>query len=340
MWIIGLDVHSSSFTAAVLTPQGNLAQVWQRDTTETHLREVVETVRGPRAAVVEECHLAQWVKRVLTRFVDRLVICDPRRNQWIAKDEFNDDKSSAEKLARLFHGGFIKEIRHVSDEGAVLRSLFLHYHELNQQVTRFKNKLKAVFRQEAITTKSNSLYKEEKHEDWLAKLGALPHLRHEAGHLFATADQLARQKQETHGEMVQRAKRLPAYAWLDGMPGAGPVVTTGYLALLETPHRFSRKNKLWKYGGYGNVRQTSDGEVYVDRASQSGNKVLKWVVTEHFQGAVLRTKKPNRFQRQYAALRAKGLAEDGARRQVCRALLSTVRALWLKEEEYRELPLS
>jgi transposase len=118
------------------------------------------------------------------------------------------------------------------------------------------------------------------------------------------------------------------------------VIATGYVAMIDTPHRFSRKNKLWKYAALGNMRHTSDEEVYADRASKSGNRVLKWVVIEHFQHAVETSKVDNRFKRQYEALRKKGLDHTAARRMVCRALLSTVRAMWMKEEKYRDNPSS
>jgi len=108
--------------------------------------------------------MAQWVKRTLAPYVDKLVICDPQRNAWIAKDAFNDDKSSALKLAKLQLDGYIKEIVHPEEEGAKLRSLFLHYYDRNQQLVRFKNKLKAVFRSEAIATSGKGIYEEDAHD--------------------------------------------------------------------------------------------------------------------------------------------------------------------------------
>jgi hypothetical protein len=102
---IGLDVHAASFTMALLTAEGRLAWVRSNDTTAHDLIEVVSKVVGPKMLVVEESHLAQWVKRTLERYVDRLVMCDPRHNEWISKAQYNDDRHSAEKLARLLRQG-------------------------------------------------------------------------------------------------------------------------------------------------------------------------------------------------------------------------------------------
>ncbi len=225
-------------------------------------------VRGPKVVVVEESHMAAWVKRVLEPYVDKLVICDPQRNAWIAKDEFNNDTSSAIKLAKLQLDGYIKEIVHPEEEGAKLRSLFLHYYDLNQQLTRFKNKLKAVFRSEAIATGGKKIYAEEGRKNWLSLRKGQTHLQHTAGPRFELIDKLEELKEATYKEMVELAKKHKAFELIDGMPGAGPVIACGYIAMIDTPHRFSRKNKLWKYASLGNRYHDSDGEVYLSGASK------------------------------------------------------------------------
>jgi len=337
---LGLDVHAGNFILEVLTAQGQVAQRVSRETTAANLIEAVSVVPGPKTLIVEESHLAQWVKRTVERYVDKVLICDPTRNAWIAKDQFNDDTSSAHKLAKLHQGGFLKEIRHPGNEGARLRALFLHYYDLNHQLTRFKNKLKATFRQEAIRTAGRAIYKEEQHASWLKRLRGQSHLQHAARQRFQLVDLLEGLKQETYEALVKSAKKDKAFELLQTLPGVGPLIAAGYQALIETPHRFSRKNKLWSYAALANKRHSSDEQVYEEHASKSGNRALKWLVVENFERAVVTSQQPNRFKRQYEALRHRGLNETAARRLVCRALLSTLRAMWIKEEEYREQPLS
>ena len=83
----------------------------------------------------------------------------------------------------------------------------------------------------------------------------------------------------------------------------------------------------------------SDEVVYREGPSKSGNRVLKWLVREHFQGAVVRKiarGKSNRFVRHYVSLLDSGQNGDVAKRTTCRNLLSVVRALWSKGEAYKE----
>ena len=336
MKIIGLDVHSATFTMAIVNKQGKLMRCLSRETSEENLIEEVGKVTGEKHLVVEESHLAQWVHATLKRYVDQLTVCDPKHNRWIAEDDFADDRTSAIKLAHLAQMGQLKAVFHPDGGMAELRSLFLHHYDLARQLTRFKNKVKATFRQVAVSTPGQTVYRPAGRSEWLEKLAAHPHLRGQAEHLLELVETVERLKAQTHRQMVARAKQLPAFDRLRELPGIGEVVATGYLAIIVTPHRFFRKNKLWRYAALGNQVHRSDDVVYKHRASRSGNRVLKWLVVQHFQGAVLRPKQANRFQRQYQALQARGLSKRVARRVVCRTLLSVVRAVWMKGEPYRE----
>jgi len=333
---IGLDMHSASFTMALINEKGKLRSCLSRSTSEENLIEVVARVPGAKQLAVEESHMAQWVKGVIEPYVDRLVVCDPKENRWIARDEFIDDRRSAIKLAQLLREGHVKEVYHSTDPA--LRNLFLHYHDLNEQLVRFKNKLKAMFRQVAIETKGDGVYDPEQEDDWLKKLAPYPDLRFRARHLWSQVQALDAMKREALKTMRKRVGKTAAFRILQTFPGVGPVVALGYIAMIVTPHRFSRKNKLWRYAGFGNVYHNSDGVVYKNRPSRSGNRVLKWVVKQHLAAAVDRARKANRFQSQYGKLCSRGLSAKEARRHVCRALLSAVRAAWMKGEAYREFP--
>lgn len=337
---IGLDAHSASFTVAVLDSKGKLSLCLRRYTSEEQLIDVVSKIGGPKQLVVEESHMAQWVKMALEPYVDKLIVCDPRHNRWIAKEDFADDRTSAIKLAQLLRGGYIKEIYHPDDTGAELRALFLHYYDVNHQISRFKCKLKATFRRVGIPVSGQSIYQGVNRQDFVKQLDSYPHLVHQAKHLFSLIDLLERMKLQTYKAMLGRAKKLSGYDLLLDIPGAGPVITMGYLAMIVTPHRFSRKNKLWRYACLGNAYHVSDDVVYKNRPSKSGNHILKWVVMQHFQGAVQRTKNLNRFKKQHLKLIARGLTRKEARRHVCRSIISVVRTVWMKEEPYREGALS
>jgi transposase len=336
MHIIGLDAHSATFTMAFLTERGKIKNCLSRDTSAENLIELATSVKGPKTLIVEESHVAQWVKSVLEAFVDKLIVCDPKENRWIARDDFIDDRKSAIKLAELYLVGKIKEIYHPDNEGAAVKSLFLHYYDITHQSTRFKNKLKSYFRQAGIKLSGSGVYKMENSDKYLEELSFYPHLRSQAKHIYPIIESLELIRNMTRASMVRKVRKNPAYSLLQGMPGVGPVISCGYIALIFTPHRFSRKNKLWRYANLGNVYHVSDGKVYKNKKSKSGNRVLKWLVYQHFQKSVELCKQPNRFKIKYQELRSKGLSHKVARRHVCRSILSVVRTIWMKEEAYQD----
>lgn len=340
MHSISIDIHSATFTMAVHNPRGGLCRVVTRNPTIENLIADVSAVPSPKQLVVEECHLSQLVKDTLEVYVDRLVIADPVQNRWIARAEFVDDKSSAIKLGKLLMSGDLKEIYHPDSQGAEVRSLFLHYRDLDGQVTRSKNKLKAAFRQAGKPLTMGWTEILSGRGELLDRLKGHPHLQVRARDWFELFERFGAKKQQTHTKLLKRVRKEPAYALLKGIPGIGPVVASGYIALIVTPHRFSRRNKLWRYCGLANQRQLSDDRVYMNRASRSGNRDMKWLVREQFMGGVLRAKKSNRFKREYERLLAQGLSQREARREVQRGMVSVVRAVWMKGEPYQDKHVS
>lgn len=335
MNIIGSDLHSASFINAVRYEDGREVCFSRRETSEENLIEEVNKVPGEKWLVVEESHLAQWAKLVLEKHVNKLTICDPRENRLIAKADFNDDVTSAKKLTELAFHGKLKEVYHPDGMGE-LRSLFLHYYDLNGQIREYKAKLKATYRQVALPSRGLSIYEEKNRGEWLGKLQKYPHLKVRAENFFTLMDSVQEAKDKTYREMVRRAKKMPAFDRLLTIPGVGEVTATGYIAIIVTPHRFSHKNKLWKYAHHSVRRHESDGVVYDEGKSVSGNRALSWLLKQTYHHAVVVSKKTNRFKRKRQEVLARGVSKAAARQTVERSILSVVRAVWMKGEAYRE----
>ena len=331
---IGIDAHSARFFLCAVNDRGNLIKSLDREMSPENLIEAVGSVPGPRQVTVEESHLAQFVKSVLEVHADRLIVCDPRHNRWIAEADFCDDRTAARKLALLLHRDELKEVVHPDNVQAELRSTFMHYHDLNAAIVRCKNKVKGVFRSVGIRAPGRRVYGSARRE-WLDKLRSWRHLLVEVRQHYEVLDVLLKQKVATCRLMVRLAAREPAFALLRTIPGVGPVLAAGYVALIGSAHRFSHKNKLWSYAGFGNVLHTSDARTYKSGCSSNGNRVLKWVVLQHFRH-VMRIKKSNYLNRKYKQMLASGHSETASRRATCRLLLSVVRRMWIDSREYRE----
>jgi hypothetical protein len=175
-----MDAHSATFTMAVVNDAGKVKRCLSRAMSEANLIEAVSGVVGPKQLTVEESGVAQWVKEVLEGYVERLIICDPRQNRWIAKAEFNDDRRSAEKLGHLLRMGQLKEVVHPDGDYADLRRRFYHYVDLTEQLVRYKNKLKGTYRQVAVPATGESVYRAQGRAAWLGRLDGHAALQRQA----------------------------------------------------------------------------------------------------------------------------------------------------------------
>ncbi len=76
---------------------------------------LIDQVRRPRAVVMEEGPLSDWLARGLAGEVDRVIVCDPRRNRLIAAEGDKADPIDAAKLLALARGGYVRPVHHALD---------------------------------------------------------------------------------------------------------------------------------------------------------------------------------------------------------------------------------
>src|ERR1035437_5138753 len=85
-YFITMDTHCRTTDACVKTAAGKLVKREHLATGIPQLRELIESVPRPRRLAFEEGALAGWLYRNLRNTADEVIVCDPRRNSYIAKD--------------------------------------------------------------------------------------------------------------------------------------------------------------------------------------------------------------------------------------------------------------
>src|SRR5216117_2439216 len=95
---IGMDVHDSTISAAVKNAQGKLLMECVLETKAATILEFIQGLRGTLAVTFEEGTSAAWLHDLLHPHVNRLVVCDPRKNA-LLKDGNKSDRVDAQKLA-------------------------------------------------------------------------------------------------------------------------------------------------------------------------------------------------------------------------------------------------
>jgi hypothetical protein len=96
---IGLDVHKEAIAIAVLNGAGKLVMESIVETKASTLLDFLHGLRGELHVTLEEGTWAAWLYDVLKPHVQKIVVCNPRRNA-LLKEGSKSDKVDARKLGR------------------------------------------------------------------------------------------------------------------------------------------------------------------------------------------------------------------------------------------------
>jgi len=332
MRYVGIDLHAQHFSIALLEQDGFTFEATMPTSLE-NLRDAMDAIAGPKTVVFEESTLAAWAYRTLLPHAEHVVVSDPCQNRWIGNDEKLDDEEAARKLAQLMRGGFIHPVHHADEGRQAFKELVLLYHQTTREVTRFKNRVKAKFRQHGIQCTGLDVYRSQSRGEWLGKLRA-PGVDFQVGLILETVDHLAGQKKALKRRIASHSQRYPEIGRFCTVPGVGIIHAATFFSIVDDPHRFATRGKLWTYCGLGLAKRTSDQMTGPEHLTRRGNRRLKVIAKRSALLAMSRGS--NRFARQYQTLLAKHQPHSKAWLTVSRSVVSTLVAIWRTGEEYRD----
>lgn len=206
---------------------------------------------------IEEGTMSGWLYRNLHDKLEQFISSDPRRNKLIASDGDKDDKIDAAKLASLLRGGFLRAIHHSDDDGrAELKHWVSLYHDRVRDAVRSINKIRARCRMHGVTISRSILRDPASRLNWFLKTNHSP-LANQLKMLWIGYDANVQQVKFARGQLSKLSKEYDIIEYWSQLPGIGPIRATTIFAYLDTPWRFKKKNKLWKYCGVGLQRTTS-----------------------------------------------------------------------------------
>jgi len=330
---IGMDCHISTLDFAVVNETGRLVKASSVATSVNNFMEFVKTVPPPRTIYMEEGTLAAWLLETCVRFKEKLVITDPKKNHWIGSSGQKDDPLDALKLAQLARGGYIKEIHHPVGQRRRFRELMIAYHDTVRSTTRIKNKIKAKFRQNGIQCTGVTVYAKNHRQEWKDKLPQEATLLLILEGLWRQLEQSEQTEKELLAAARAQAKHYPEIKHFEALPGIGFTSAATISAILETPHRFADKRKVWMYAGLGIMTRSSGSKTYSEKLSTDYNRLLKYTIKQAAEAAIQAEDNP--FRRKYLDMTLlHGIAPNLAKLTIARDMLATMLAMWKKGEKY------
>jgi transposase len=339
---IGMDVHQTSTSIAVLNASGRVLTSAVVETQGHTLVAFIQGLRGRLHLTFEEGTYAAWLYDLLAPHVSRLVVCDPRRNA-LLKSGSKNDPVDAHKLADLLRLNALRPVYHGKHSLGTLKELSRSYLALVQDSTRVMNRIKALYRSRGIPCTGTKVYSPCQRANWVEQLQqAGVHQRAEL--LYRQLDLLSLLRREAKRALLAESRKHSVSRILRPVPGLGAVRVAVLLAMVQTPFRFRSKRLFWAYVGLGLVTRISAEFALVNGQLKRSGKApairglnpnhqreLKEIFKSAATAAVHR---PGPWQQFYQLRVAAGRKPELVRLTVARKLAAVTLHLWKKGERY------
>jgi len=339
---IGMDVHKESISIAVMNAAGKIVMECVIETKASIILQFIHGLRGDLQVTFEEGTWAAWLYDLLKPHVTEVVVCNPRKIA-LLKDGSKSDRIDARKLAEQLYMNKLQPVYHGEHGLRTLKELARSYLTITKDLTRVKNRLKALYRSWGIPCAGNEVYAPRHRAEWLAKISE-PGVRRRAEFYYQQLDVLRALRQEVRRDLMVESKKHKACKLLRQIPGIGPIRAALLVALIQTPHRFRTKRHLWSYSGLG--LETHDRAQYrvVEGQLQRSKKpvTLRGLNENHnhdlkdiFKGAAMSASTAaGPLHDFYEALLAKGRKPTMARLTLARKIAAITLIIWKKEVRF------
>jgi transposase len=343
-YYVGMDVHKATIAIAVLDAYGKLITQSVIETSTQAVRDFFQTLRGEVHVTFEEGNHAAWLFDVVEPLVGKVVVCNPKHNKK-QMGRHRNDRVDAKQLAELLRLNAVKGVYHGEHGTRTLKHLMRSYECFASDITRVKNRLKAIYNSQAIFNRRQDLYHTSKRQSWLEQLRN-PGQRIRAELLFLQLEELKKHKRAAKKAMIVESKRHEAEKVLSQIPELGPVRVAQLIATIDTPFRFRTKRPFWKYLGFavetasssdhelveGRVRRKKKQVVQTRGLNEDYNRRLKSL----FKSAATHACGCGAYKEYYEGLLRTGMRPEMARLAVARRLAATVLAVWKSGESFDE----
>jgi transposase len=337
---IGLDVHASSTTFAVVSESGKRVGTYVVETNGQALVERLKTIPGDRYVALEEGVQSAWMYEILSPHAKEVVVAA------IAESRGQkDDERDAYKIAEQLRTGALKK-RVFKDVGQYksLRELARVHAMVVRDSVRVQNRIRSLYRSHGVPLTDQPVYSQAGRQELLKKLPAATFAA--AITLYAQYDAVEPIRREAERELVAESHRHPISRVLETCPGLGPIRVAQIIPVVVSPKRFRTKRQFWSYCGLGIVMRSSSDWVPKEDGGWSRAKVQKTrglnlnhnhVLKSVFKGAattIAAQFKTEPLHQDYQRLLAAGTKPNLAKLTIARKVAAIALSMWKSKEEY------
>lgn len=244
---IGLDWAQSNMALARLTKTKKDLKVIDVPASIKELKVYFSALAGTKILTFEESTSAQWLFVELSPFVDRIVVCDPRRNKLLSEGP-KSDPIDAKKLVQLLRADMLKEVYHSAHKLLYLRKLVSGYDDTIRAGIRLKNQRHALYRASGKRVNEESLSEQ-------SELFVLEGLD-------ASVKAYESEKSRYQKEFCKLVNQSSLLKSLSSIPGIGEIGAVKIASRVVSPGRFETNGNFLSYCGLVLHEKISGGRSY------------------------------------------------------------------------------
>jgi len=332
---LAMDLHAKNFTLGKMDEHGSFKGTVDLPTSENNIMNALNSVKAKiKYLTIEQGPLTYWAAQIASPYVDHVISCDPRANALIYKNPYKKDKADTKNLCRLLRLG---ELHHVyqpqDDNRAIYKAAALHYIDLRNQLTRLKQKIKAMYRHwGVINVFTDVVYSQSSRDHYMDKIKKIP-IRNQLLRLYYLMDQTEKMRKTALKSLKKLGRNYPEIKQFMKIPGIADIHAHLFDAFIQTPHRFAKTSQLWKYCRLSITDRSSDGKpLGYQRIDKAGIGELKALSYRAFVAAM---KGDNEVKRFYHQSLQRTQNRKHARLNTQRKILSAMYTIWKKGVAYR-----
>jgi transposase len=336
---IGIDVHSSSCTIAVMGPTGKHLREWQVETDHRALVEAIKGVAGERHICFEEGTLSDWLYQILEPTAKELEVIQPLKRRGTKNDSV-DAWACAE--AMRVHSRDVVRVFKAPKQFLSLRKATRAHLLIQRDMVRVKNRIHACYRARGVQGLNDEIYEPERRKSWEAKLP--PAQRRLVENFCLELDGLVEATQQAEAWLREEAAKVDAVRLLSTAPGIGTLRASQIVASVVTPHRFKTRSQFWAYSGFGRrdalelrlVQNRYGLETRCRRPNAWPQQEPAAASEERFKGAArtVLIMKDHPLKLRYQKQLSDGQKPNLAQLTLARRIAAAVLAMWKTNQEY------
>lgn len=329
MSYIAIDLHKNTSTLAWYDPASGEIGERRIYTNRTQLTQLLETISRPWVVALEATRQAPATCDWLRALDSEIHLVEPQKLSLMARlQNAKTDLKDARLILHALMHDYLPEAYLAPPPVCEKRDLYHAHNNLRQTTTKLKNLLRSLLNKADLDLTVTDLLGTKSRPQVEAALAQMAPGRAAAARaywdlLLATQAQLD-QVDRCIGTEVRAD---PVGRELLQLPGVGPILAFGWLALLGDIRRFGSYKQLWSYAGLAPRSSRSDEYHAAGHLPQRCNQALRHVTMLAVQCAV-RTTAASRAQATFVRLEAQRKPKGTAKVAAGRELLRDVYFIW------------